>query len=207
MKLGGSLYRDPARLEEALAWLADEGARTPLVVVPGGGPYADAVRRRQQALGLDDETAHVAALEAMDRAAGWLTQTRRIGMLVDDIKALDGAAAPVAVYAPARAFAADRTLPRSWATTSDTIALALAQTLDAPELTLVKSSPPPSLAPAELAAAGFLDPAFPARLALRPLPVTVLPVTGPHCRPQRVRLMPLKFPERVDDTPRQAPAS
>lgn len=207
VKLGGSLYRDPDRLATALAWLTREGVRTPLVVVPGGGPYADAVRARQQTIGGDDEAAHLSALEAMDRAARWLVDTQRIGRICDHLDALDSAGAPIAVYARARDFAADETLPRSWDTTSDTIALAVAQAVDAPRLTLVKSIPPPSLAPAELAAAGFLDRAFPARLATHPLPVTVLAVTGPPCRARRIPLAPLKFPDPLDDTPRQASAS
>ncbi|GJD57342.1 uridylate kinase [Methylobacterium dankookense] len=68
VKLGGSLLGEPARLR---AWLArlTAGALGPCLIVPGGGPFADAVRNAQGALGFDDALAHRLALDAMGRMA------------------------------------------------------------------------------------------------------------------------------------------
>jgi hypothetical protein len=68
VKLGGSLLADPARLRAWLAQLA-AGALGPCLIVPGGGPFADAVRTAQAALGFDDALAHRLALDAMGRMA------------------------------------------------------------------------------------------------------------------------------------------
>jgi len=68
VKLGGSLLADPERLRARLRRLA-AGADGPCLIVPGGGPFADAVRAAQGALGFDDALAHRLALDAMGRMA------------------------------------------------------------------------------------------------------------------------------------------
>ena len=68
VKLGGSLLGEPARLRAWLARLAS-GNLGPCLIVPGGGPFADAVRTAQAALGFDDRLAHRLALDAMGRMA------------------------------------------------------------------------------------------------------------------------------------------
>ncbi|WP_245930562.1 uridylate kinase [Methylobacterium radiodurans] len=68
VKLGGSLLADPERLRARLRRLA-VGADGPCLIVPGGGPFADAVRTAQAALGFDDRLAHRLALDAMGQMA------------------------------------------------------------------------------------------------------------------------------------------
>src|SRR5215471_11190818 len=62
VKLGGSQAASPylRRWLEAIA--AEAGA---IVVVPGGGPFADAVRRAQASMGFDAAAAHDMAMMAM----------------------------------------------------------------------------------------------------------------------------------------------
>nr|MBP9655021.1 hypothetical protein [Rhodocyclaceae bacterium] len=61
VKLGGSLAA-----AAQLPRLLHELARLPdLVIAPGGGPFADAVRRAQKERGFDDAAAHDMALLAM----------------------------------------------------------------------------------------------------------------------------------------------
>ena len=62
VKVGGSFAHHP-RLGDVVAALARGVGRT--VVVPGGGPFADMVRREQPRIGYDDRTAHRMALLAM----------------------------------------------------------------------------------------------------------------------------------------------
>ena len=64
VKLGGSLAFAPA-LTEWLAALAASGGR--VVLVPGGGPFADQVRDAQRRRRFDDATAHRMALLAMEQ--------------------------------------------------------------------------------------------------------------------------------------------
>ena len=57
-KLGGSLMREPALFRQALSNLAIVGSVRPIVIVPGGGAFADHVRALQPELGLSEEAAH-----------------------------------------------------------------------------------------------------------------------------------------------------
>ncbi|MCG8046554.1 MAG: hypothetical protein N0C89_17320 [Candidatus Thiodiazotropha endolucinida] len=63
VKLGGSLFNS-ADLRDWLAVLAKAGS---LVIVPGGGPFADQVRLAQRLWQIDDSSAHLMALLAMEQ--------------------------------------------------------------------------------------------------------------------------------------------
>jgi aspartokinase-like uncharacterized kinase len=67
VKLGGSLLGSPAlkRWLDALNSFSDGK----VVIVPGGGLFADAVRESQLMTGIDDATAHKMAVVAMDQYA------------------------------------------------------------------------------------------------------------------------------------------
>ena len=65
VKIGGSLAGSPA----LSAWLGVlSHCRNPgIVIVPGGGPFADEVRKAQWVSGFDDGLAHRMALLAMEQ--------------------------------------------------------------------------------------------------------------------------------------------
>src|SRR4051795_8041241 len=64
VKLGGS----HAFCEHLAPWVAAiAGCAGDVVVVPGGGPFADAVRDAQPKIGFDDDAAHHMALLAMEQ--------------------------------------------------------------------------------------------------------------------------------------------
>src|SRR3972149_2570085 len=65
VKLGGSLI-NTCDLPSTLKTLADHGAGN-VVIVPGGGVFADQVRYLQKELQIDDTTAHRMALRAMEQ--------------------------------------------------------------------------------------------------------------------------------------------
>src|SRR5215831_12926344 len=66
VKLGGSHATRP-HLKDWLAAIAAEAGA--IVIVPGGGPFADAVRKGQASIGFDDRAAHAMALMAMAQFA------------------------------------------------------------------------------------------------------------------------------------------
>jgi aspartokinase-like uncharacterized kinase len=160
IKLGGSLLRQP-RLGSILALVG--AAARPVVVVPGGGPFADAVRETQAELGLDDATAHRMALIAMHQTAFALAalQPRLVPAetLPEMRRALATGMAPV--WFPSRLCARDRRIPQDWSITSDGLAARLAERLGASEVLLVKSCPVSRDADlAELTRVGVVDPSF-----------------------------------------------
>ena len=174
VKVGGSLLADGTRLRAVLADLAT-GADGPCIVVPGGGPFADAARTAQAALGLDDAFAHRLALDAMGCMAELFCALEpRLARCADRAALADLARdGGVPVWDPAALKAGHPAIPESWDVTSDSLALWLATEIGAARCILVKSAP---AACAEdrhgqdrhgqdwraLAARGLVDAAFPA---------------------------------------------
>lgn len=176
VKLGGSLAAG-ARLREWLAVLAHNGAGR-VVIVPGGGPFADAIRDAQRQQGFDDATAHRMALLAMEQYGHMLIgiQPDLIGAATRDSigQALERGA--VAVWMPSAMALACPDIPASWDMTSDSLAAWLAAELRADLLVLVKSLQVTEAraTTTELAARGWVDPEFPRFSAAAGCPVRIL---------------------------------
>jgi aspartokinase-like uncharacterized kinase len=136
VKVGGGLGRDDA-LKGLCTALGALGERHPLLVVPGGGDFANAVRDADRRFGLRAETSHRMAILGMEQF-GWL------------LNELIPRAVPCANLARAGELAGGRTavllpadlpldaLPASWQVTSDSIAAWVAVQLGAGRLVLVK---------------------------------------------------------------------
>src|ERR1700741_4849753 len=127
LKLGGSLANSGG-LTACLAALA--GSRAEVIVVPGGGVFADAVRTAQPRLGFSDRAAHHMALLAMEQYA--LVLVDRLPRLrpcrgLDEMRAGAGPA----VGLPTTLALGDPTIPQSWDVTSDSLAAWLARRLGA----------------------------------------------------------------------------
>lgn len=175
VKIGGSLHDDP-RLATWLARLCADRERRWLLV-PGGGPYADAVRAQQRVLGYDDGEAHRRAIAAMARYGEDLLAIapnceRWASLAVVRARAHAAHPAPALWLPGASDFVALRELPADWRVTSDSIAHAVATRIGAEALVLVKSvAPPAGLDASALAQCGWIDEWFPRRLASSSLPV------------------------------------
>jgi 5-(aminomethyl)-3-furanmethanol phosphate kinase len=139
VKLGGSLANSE-KLPKWLEVIATAGAGK-VVLVPGGGPWADEVRVAQKREGFDDGVAHRKALRSMERYA----------LALSDLRAdLNPAASEaeirevlrtgkVALWMPHDMVLADPFIPQSWDVTSDSLAAWLAGKLGASALLMVKS--------------------------------------------------------------------
>ena len=161
VKLGGSLFSDTAGLSAWLRAIA-EAAPPARIVVPGGGPFADAVRGLQDRLGFGDLAAHRMAILAMQQAAMRLHELEPRLHLAETEPELRRDAA--SLWLPWRLAGREPALAASWAVTSDSIAAWLAARLGATHLVLVKSAALPvgPATAAALAGAGLVDEAFPA---------------------------------------------
>ncbi|HUA04983.1 MAG TPA: hypothetical protein VMB27_13860 [Solirubrobacteraceae bacterium] len=126
VKIGGGLLRDEGLggLRRACAEVNEIATRRAVLVVPGGGPFADAVRAVDAQVGLDDAVAHRLALQAMDQ----------LGVLLTPLLA----AGEIRVLAVAQAFAGNPDVPESWAVTSDSLAVFAAADIGAAEAVLLK---------------------------------------------------------------------
>lgn len=140
VKIGGGVLAQPHALARTLDAVADAARGRRLVIVPGGGPFADAVRAVDRAVGLTDDAAHWMAILAMDQYAHLLASRLRGAVLVRSAggvaAALDRGALPV--LAPFDWLRAADPLPHAWEVTSDSLAAWLAGVLGARRLVLVK---------------------------------------------------------------------
>jgi len=122
-KLGGSLYDSVPSLVPVLS-----ASPRPLLIVPGGGPFANAVRQA----GFDDETAHWEAIAAMNKYGKYIAS---FGLPVTEQPVLPETPT---VLLPLRCLKKRDPLPHSWEATSDTIAAWVAAELGL-DLLLLKS--------------------------------------------------------------------
>ena len=140
VKVGGGLLRQPQHFQPVLDAIAEAARRRRLVVVPGGGPFADAVRVVDAAVGLTHDAAHWMAVLGMDQLAHLVVSRLKRGVVVHDEREIGAAirASRVAVLAVSRWLEAADPLPHSWTVTGDSIAAWAAGQLGARRLVLVK---------------------------------------------------------------------
>ena len=139
VKLGGSLYNTP-KLKCWLTMLDAYAKQQPVIIVPGGGPFANQVRDAQQLHHFNDSYAHHMAILAM----------AQFGLLIKGITPncqlfyfpTDRAASPkgLSVWLPNKALLSQTEIMHSWTVTSDSLALWLADKLNAEQLILVKQN-------------------------------------------------------------------
>jgi len=161
VRLGGSHAFSPL-LRPWLAAISAAAGR--VVLVPGGGPFADAVRSAQTAMGFDDLAAHRMALLAMAQYGFALAGLGGPFVPVDTMDALHNALADrrVPVWSPWPMLRDAPDVPASWDVTSDSLALWLARAIGAPHLLVIKHvETPPAATVHSLVAQGVLDGAFP----------------------------------------------
>ena len=140
VKVGGSLLASGS-LPSLVTTLGELARSHGLVVVPGGGPFADAVRGACSLHDPGASAAHWMAILAMDQHAQLLAGLLPAARLVtgpDEIaKVLAEGLLPV--LAPFRWLQAVDPLPHGWHVTSDSIAAWVAARLSARRLVLFKS--------------------------------------------------------------------
>jgi dihydroneopterin aldolase len=161
VKLGGSHATGP----HLKAWLAAIAAEAgSIAIVPGGGPFADAVRAAQAPMGFDDPAAHAMALMAMAQfgcALQSLNPALRLAASRSAIlRALKDGKVPVWSPEPMARAAG---LPETWELTSDSLAAWLTRALGAGRLLLVKHGhfEPETIDARDLVECGVVDPLFP----------------------------------------------
>jgi aspartokinase-like uncharacterized kinase len=153
VKVGGGLAREagPGVLRALCEQIAQAGTRHPLLVVPGGGGFADAVRAHDRRFGLRPRSAHRMAILAMDQFGWALSDLLPGAACCTDLASVGDRG--VSILLPAALLEERDPLPASWTVTSDSIAAWVAGTACAGRLVLVKAVPglyrswPPAGAP------------------------------------------------------------
>ncbi|HKA59315.1 MAG TPA: hypothetical protein VKD28_11935 [Gemmatimonadales bacterium] len=168
IKLGGSL----ADSDAAAALMRSLSARRPgrLIVVPGGGEFAETVRIAQRRHAFADRAAHHMALLAMHQSAVMLAALAPGFAVAESPAEFESAwqRELTPVWAPERMVLPATDLPASWNVTSDSLAAWLTARTGAAHLVVVKSSQVPEEMRGDalaLAAAGLVDSCFPTFVA------------------------------------------
>jgi aspartokinase-like uncharacterized kinase len=139
VKVGGSLAEDPELLINLCTRLSGLAKSYELVVVPGGGRFADVVRDSDKRFNLSSEISHRMAILGMDQFGlllAQITPNSCATFLLDDAKQLS-ATEVVPVFLPSRLMFKEDPLENSWDVTSDSIAAYVASRLQAAKLVLV----------------------------------------------------------------------
>jgi aspartokinase-like uncharacterized kinase len=192
VKVGGSLLDWPGLPDRLSAYLDDRRADR-LVLVVGGGRFADALRDLDGAQAIGEARSHALALRVLDLTAHALAAIVPGLEVVEDLPALPRAweAGRSPILAPRRFLDLDDRspdpLPHAWTTTTDAIAARLAVCLGASELILLKSAPiPPGIDLEAASRLGLVDPEFPRTASGLPI-VASLNLRDPGAIPTIIR--------------------
>ena len=167
IKVGGSLFDLQGLGSKLETWLRSLPSQQ-IVIIPGGGSPADAVRDFDRCHSLGDERAHWLALAALSLNARLLEGLLPGSKLVHERGACEASwsAGLVPVLDPYPFVEADErrqgSLPHCWTVTSDSIAARVARIFGACQLILLKSIAIPTDLPwSEASRQGYVDGFFP----------------------------------------------
>lgn len=163
VKIGGSLASD----EFLACWLDSLSCYGggEVVIVPGGGPFAEQARISQQFWHIDDSAVHVMALLGMDQYGLMMSGIRNdlvpVESETDIFRVLKNAGVPI--WLPTFMVTREENIEHSWDVTSDSLAAWLASKIGAKRLLLVKSVNlgERKISAEELSRQGIVDMAFP----------------------------------------------
>ena len=170
LKLGGSLLSNSMLIQ--YLELAKQKGQGQLVIVPGGGIFADQVRIAQKQWKYDDKTAHYMAILAMQQMALLFQGLCADLVLINKVTEIRPALQQhnVVVWSPLATELDAAGVPASWDVTSDSLAAWLAIQLSVISLILVKSVQIPMDATIEqLSSLGVIDKAFTGFVQNKPL--------------------------------------
>ncbi len=162
VKIGGSLAQSQHHLPDCLDSIGKNYPGKTVVIVPGGGGFAEQVRLSQQVWQFNDRTAHLMAILAMQQMALLFQGFKPEFVLVGQVAAIrERCVAATVIWSPDIAELDQAGIPATWDITSDSLAAWLATALHADALVLVKSAVIDlSLSWQDLAAQGIVDTAF-----------------------------------------------
>jgi len=138
LKVGGSLAEYPASLKKLCKELASFAEEHKILIVPGGGKFADVVRNFAKSYGLSSTVAHKMALLAMDQFGLFLsdiTPNSFVSYSLEKVKNSPSGTLPI--FLPSRFIFRKDPLESSWNVTSDSITAYIAGMLRADKLILV----------------------------------------------------------------------
>jgi aspartokinase-like uncharacterized kinase len=169
VKVGGSLFDWPELGTRLGAWL-NQLESNRVLLIPGGGLAAEAIRKLDQVHHLGAEASHWLAIQAMSLNARFLQVLLPAARIVADVLSPGSGATQRCLLDAFPFFRADEAradaLPHTWQVTSDSLAVRAATLVNARELILLKSASWVGCDWAAATRAGFVDGYFAEALRL-----------------------------------------
>jgi 5-(aminomethyl)-3-furanmethanol phosphate kinase len=139
LKVGGSLALFPQKLRGLCKILSEVSENYPLVVLPGGGEFADAVRTLDERFKLSCWVSHRMSILGQDQYGFLLkdliSNAVEVSTFEETQRVLDCKKLPV--FLPSKLFFSEDPLENSWDVTSDSIAAYIAGRMDIPKVLFV----------------------------------------------------------------------
>jgi aspartokinase-like uncharacterized kinase len=140
-KIGGTLLENPIYLKNTFTQflrLIQENRIKTIILIPGGGSYANFIREIDIRLNIGDTLAHWMAIFAMNYNGYIIKQQYSSITLTEEIEELKTADRTISLFLPFNYLKKNDFLPHSWDVTSDSITLYIAHKLGLKECFLIK---------------------------------------------------------------------
>jgi len=138
LKVGGSLAEDSASLTSLCQELSVLAKNHRILIVPGGGEFADTVRKFDKTYSLLGMVAHKMAILAMDQYGFFLSDITPNSYVSHSLKEISNSAkGKLPIFLASKLMFHEDPMEHSWDVTSDTIAAYIAGLLHAKKLVLV----------------------------------------------------------------------
>lgn len=141
LKIGGSLLGYPEKLRLLCNSLIDISKDFNLLIVPGGGVFAQTVREMYTKFSIPEDIAHKMAVLAMNQYGLFLQSLfGDFSNIVEEINEIDNCFKDksIAIFQVSKMMNLDNHLPKVWEVTSDSIAAYISQNVGAKNLILIK---------------------------------------------------------------------
>ncbi len=135
IKVGGGLQADPPALRNLCRTLKEISNRHGLLIIPGGGDFANLVRKLQMKHEFSDQVAHQMAILSMN-LYGLMFHDLIDGSTLTDIPKRE--ARGCSIFLPYRTLGCSPELEPTWKVTSDSIAAWVTEKIGCKKLLLVK---------------------------------------------------------------------
>ncbi len=140
IKIGGSLISYTEELIDLMQSLDRLSKSYQLVIIPGGGPFANIVRDMYKQYDLSETAAHWMAILAMDQYGFFLSNLSENTLTISSIDSAKELASTykLVIILPFQVLYEQDPLEHSWDVTSDSIAAYIASLINADSLILLK---------------------------------------------------------------------
>ena len=141
-KIGGKILENSNNIKSTISQLTqlfEEKILQKIIVIPGGGSFANFVRSLDEALQIGDDLVHWIAIYSMNYNGIILNRKYPDLEVIEGLNTIQDAKQIFGIFLPYSFLREENTLPHNWDVTSDSIALYVANKLKISQCFLIKN--------------------------------------------------------------------